>query len=56
MRAGYAAMQTMKNVMPLRFDKYDALFRFQTTNFTADELAQAKEVADPVVVALLSSR
>ena len=49
-------MQVMKNVMPLQYDKYDALFRFQTTNFTADELDEAKAVAEPVVVALLSSR
>ena len=49
-------MQTMKNVMPLQYDKYDALFRFQTTNFTVAEVEDAKAVAEPVVVALLSSR
>lgn len=54
--AGYAAMQTIKSMMPLQLDKYDALFRFQTKDFSVSEVALAQEVAAPVVFSLLSSR
>ena len=54
--AGYAAMATIKLVMPIQLDKYDALFRYQTKDFSAADITAAMNVAEPVVSALVSSR
>lgn len=49
-------MAILKNVLPVQLDKYDALFRFQTKDFTSAEIDLAMTIAEPIVASLLSSR
>jgi hypothetical protein len=49
-------MITLKNVMPVHFEKYNALVQQQTSSFSAGDLARAYRIAADVVVKLLASR
>ena len=54
--AALAAMIAIKNIMPVHFDKYNALVQLHTAPFSDEQINQAYTFAAGVVVKLLETR